>query len=831
MNINAIIPLIAAIIYVLMFSIMMANRPWRRRHRLFVWFLAGALLWSVSNILFRSDFLLDHKLTLAKITFWSFTFMVVPFCYFVTTFYDRPRDKWLVLAYVPVISTAILAILGYMPDKVEAGPSFYPHYNMWLLGIFVATPLIILTTRGLYFLVRGMALAENPILHNQLIYLTVTIAILAISALSNFTIIGRQLPLSHIGNLAVAGLLAYATLRHQLLDIKIVIRGGLVYGGVAITTAASYILLLYMFKEWFDSNLGLPATLTALAMAALVASFFYPLRQALQRGVDHLLFPGRYDYRQTLLAFARKAGSILNIEELGRELTTLAVNAVGSERAYLLLHDSPDDDLQVRFAVPEVSENSDVNLTIRRDSPILDWFKKKNTPLLRETMDIRPEFTALWREERIAMAAAEIEVLAPLISRGNTVGVLALSKKSPTAPYDLSDIELIRLMANEIAIAIENAQLHARVETQAITDSLTQLYNRRHFDERLRDEISRESRYGGKFSLALMDMDRFKAYNDTYGHLAGDALLAQIGNGIRGSVRSVDLVFRYGGDEFAILLPLTDRESASTVLERIRRKVADDFRTNGVPVTLSIGLACWPDDGVTQSDLIRAADKALYHAKRTGGNYVSLFSEATLPSLASKETETTTEDKEALGIIYALAAAVEAKDTHTYGHSRKVSWCSVALAQAIGLSKDDVATLSIASMLHDIGKIGIPDGVLGKKAALDTDEWKSIRAHPKMGATIISHVPRLSHCIPAILYHHEHYDGTGYPDGLKGTAIPIHARIMAIADAFAAMTSARPYREALRHDRVIDELKKGSGTQFDPELVEAFLKIADSIPF
>jgi len=177
--------------------------------------------------------------------------------------------------------------------------------------------------------------------------------------------------------------------------------------------------------------------------------------------------------------------------------------------------------------------------------------------------------------------------------------------------------------------------------------------------------------------------------------------------------------------------------------------------------------------------------------------------------------------------VYALASAVDAKDHYTYGHSQKVRTYAVALAEAVGLKADAVSRISTAAVLHDIGKIGVPDIVLNKPAALEKDEWKTIKSHPRIGANIASNVPSLITCINGILYHHERWDGTGYPEGLKGDSIPLDARILSIADAFSAMTQSRPYRSALSNKEAIKRIEEGKGSQFDPELVDTFVGIVE----
>jgi diguanylate cyclase (GGDEF)-like protein len=405
-------------------------------------------------------------------------------------------------------------------------------------------------------------------------------------------------------------------------------------------------------------------------------------------------------------------------------------------------------------------------------------------------------------------------VYLPIISKGEGLGSLIVASRNPDA-YNQNQIKLLERLASQISTSVANSKLYARAEQRARVDELTGLFNRRHFDETLKQEVSRHSRYGSMLSLAFLDLDNFKKYNDTNGHIAGDKLLTEISSLIKSACRNVDLTFRYGGDEFAVIMPHTPS---------VRNLINKEMVKNQLGVSTSIGLASWPNDGLKPDDIVDAADRALYHSKMTGGNRTCQVSQM-LPSLTGPN-EPSAAEKETLNTIYALAATIEARDEYTYGHSRKVRGYAVALAEAIGLPPDKVAIVSHASLLHDIGKIGILDEVLNKVEQLDDHDWNLIKSHPQLSRTIVGHVPSLHSCLLAILHHHERWDGSGYPDGLKGEEIPLEARILTIADSFDAMTSLRPYRDPLSYKEAIEELKRCAGTQFDAKLVEAFLPIA-----
>jgi diguanylate cyclase (GGDEF)-like protein len=415
----------------------------------------------------------------------------------------------------------------------------------------------------------------------------------------------------------------------------------------------------------------------------------------------------------------------------------------------------------------------------------------------------------------------------PLNVTGRIIGNLILASRQPNA-YTRRDKKLLEKVALQIAAPVENAHLYNRLEQRSRIDELTGLYNRRHFEERLKEEVSRQTRYGDVFSIFMLDLDNFKAYNDTYGHPAGDILLGQMGKIVKGSVRNVDQAFRYGGDEFVVILPRTTREDAYTVAERVRVQIAKRMEKQAIAVTGSIGLANYPADGVVAEELVAVADNALYHAKRAGGNRILRSSDALSELPDEGDVRGTYTKRNDLSVLDALVSAVEARDSYMYDHFRKVNTYAVALGEAIGLSSDQVANLSTAALHHDVGKIGIPDKVLNKKGRLNEEDWKAVKIHPELGANIFRLIPDLAPCVNIVLYHHEWWDGSGYPDGLKGEQIPIEARILAIADSFEAMTSVRPYRPALPLKEIIKQLKQGAGLQFDPKLVDAFIRIVEA---
>ncbi|MBE9501531.1 MAG: diguanylate cyclase [Dehalococcoidia bacterium] len=421
-----------------------------------------------------------------------------------------------------------------------------------------------------------------------------------------------------------------------------------------------------------------------------------------------------------------------------------------------------------------------------------------------------------------------------LWSKGVLLGSLTIHCRHPQECTE-EDLELLQAIASQIAVGIENARLFAEMSHSAATDGLTGLYNHRYFQERLEGEVARVHRFAGECSVIMLDLDHFKIYNDLFGHVAGDEVLKRVGQVLRDYTRQVDIACRYGGEEFTVILPHTGSSEAYQAAERLRQAIeqalSQEVASTSANLTVSLGIASYPIDGLSREALVHSADFAMREAKQRGRNQTCLAFELVDAVLVEDDMEReTVEHLEAasLNTIYALAAAVDARDHYTYGHSRNVSKHAVAIGKALGLSRRKLQRLRIAALLHDIGKIGLSDSMIRKPGPLDEAEWVMMRKHSALGATIISHTPELADCAPALRHHHEWQDGSGYPDGLKGEDIPLEARIIAVADAYDTMTTPRAYRETLSPQEALEELRRCANTQFDPQLVETFTRVANS---
>jgi diguanylate cyclase (GGDEF)-like protein len=542
--------------------------------------------------------------------------------------------------------------------------------------------------------------------------------------------------------------------------------------------------------------------------------------------MDKIYYQEELKKRERELTFINRLASVmtssLNIQEIYTTFVDGLREIIDVDFAAITLIDGKELHFVATSTSAHVKPIWKVDQKIPLRGTATQWVASHKKTMIEQDLSRDKMFTISKAYFKIGIRSI---IYLPLITKDECIGSLVIGNRNPNA-YMETQISLLEKLALQISTSVVNAKLYARTAEKARIDELTGLYNRRHFEEIIQQEIDRHARYGSIFSLAFVDLDEFKNYNDSLGHVAGDVILEQIGKVILTTIRNVDSAFRYGGDEFAVIMPNTTIDNASTVIERIRLRIESEYGSmKQIPVTSSFGLAAWPSDGLTKDHIVNAADKALYYAKRTGGNRACLVSQM-LPSLSEPTEKMTKSDKEVLNIIYALASTIEARDTYTYGHSRKVQFYAVLLAEALKLPAEKVAIVSHAALLHDIGKIGIYDGVLNKPGRLDIKEMELIKTHPDLSRTIVGHVDSLTPCLPAIHQHHERWDGTGYPNGLKGEAICLEGRILAIADAFDAMTSKRPYREPLSTKKAIQELKNGAGTQFDPRLVEIFIPIA-----
>jgi diguanylate cyclase (GGDEF)-like protein/putative nucleotidyltransferase with HDIG domain len=365
------------------------------------------------------------------------------------------------------------------------------------------------------------------------------------------------------------------------------------------------------------------------------------------------------------------------------------------------------------------------------------------------------------------------------------------------------------------------ANLIGMLADRATRDMLTGLPNRRGYQERIEQELALGRRDGIPVTIVLADIDGFKALNDQFGHRFGDEALRAFADLCRDELRMPDLVSRVGGEEFAIVLPRADERNALAVAERLRRAVRSRMTApDGRTLSASFGIASFPKHGSDPEVLLDHADQAMYAAKHLGRDRTVIFSDGLLDSVRDESPA------EHLQAVLVMAEALDLRDVGTADHSQTVGRLCANIAVQLGLPRERVERIRSAGILHDIGKLGVPDHILHKPGRLTDDEMAEMRKHAELGARMVS-AAGMDDISSWVLAHHERPDGRGYPHGLAGEAIPLEALILAVCDAYEAMISDRPYRRAPGHAFAVQELRRGQGTQFATEVVDALLASMD----
>jgi len=427
---------------------------------------------------------------------------------------------------------------------------------------------------------------------------------------------------------------------------------------------------------------------------------------------------------------------------------------------------------------------------------------------------------------------------APLLDQeGKTIGAIETLE-------DITERKIAE--AEKDKLHRELVLFNKRLQQLALRDPQTGLYNHRYLEEVIEAEVTRAKRYDQPLSLIMIDLDYFKSINDIYGHHFGDLVLKQLSRQLKMIVRRYDIVIRSGGEEFVVICPGTDRLQAIMLAQRMLDAInLYNFgdKKQEVKVKLSLAVTSYPEEKIVDSmDMVEIAEQILNKAKEYGGNRV--YSSYDVKKIGSKSRQKSKGKKENIAelqhqlgkvtknanenlieAIFAFAKTIETKDHYTGEHVEQTVYYAIEIAKMLKFSKEELQNVHQAAILHDLGKVGISDNILLKEAKLTEEEYAQIKRHPQIAADILRPIRFLHAIIPFILYHHERWDGQGYPSGLKGDVIPMGARIIAVADVYQALTSNRPYRKAFTKEQAVKILKEGSGKQFDPQIVKIFLRV------
>ncbi len=803
--------------------------------RAFMWIIGALIVWSGSAV-FMSIELYPGVLFWDRIMVAGM--LAVPFFlyYFVSIFVNSFKRLHVVVLAIISIAAIMINFMGYVAAEMHAvidtvtlfDRQFRTVEYIYTLGPGTIPVYMFMFAAVLAVLGKAkISLRKGHTSHGQISPVIWGIGIMFAGCLVNLVPAAGKYPIDVLTCLINAILIFIAIYKYRMVELRFMLTKGLVYAVFASILTVVYIFAVFYVQNHAGAYYGKIVPYFTTITALVVAIAFQPLYRLAGMFVGKLFYKTDYSQRQALRHFSEHISNKLDLTSIARELIEAVQLALHTKQILVLLK---DDEQKHYFVFQTSSQVFKPDLAISFENPMIWWMGQNKAGLTRAQLQSLPIFKAMWETEKRTLHDLDIELVIPIKLGEDIIGLLMLTGKRNNIAYTMEDMDLLNYLGASTAVAFENARLYNLSQQEAITDNLTKLFNHRYFYKVLAEQMDKIG--SAELSLIMLDLDLFKLYNDLYGHFEGDRALEMVAAIMSRIVGQKGIVCRYGGEEFTVILPYHDANMAFEVAEKIRIEVQDKFfnmnnSDDSVQrfLTASLGVCTYPHAAPNKEELIKRADLAMYTAKNQGKNQTVIYTPRIAEDLNEEGDETSISNPNYAATIYALTAAIDTKDHYTFGHSQRVADYATTLARNLAFDDNHIEILREAALLHDIGKIGIPEDILTKATRLSNDEFNMIQKHPEMSITIIKHLPTLNHVIPAVMGHHERWDGKGYPRGLKGDSIPITARVLAIADAFDAMTSNRPYSTCMSVNAALNEISNCSGTQFDPVMARIFIKL------
>lgn len=817
MNFNfvSLIPLIALFLYGGLFlaTTFSKSATQIQERNTFRTYLTMMMLWSLSAFLLLSEFD-SHATFWFRVMAFGAVGSAVTLIRFVRTVTAK-RWVWINWVYIYGVVSFILILFTPLAVKSAVMQNMEVLYEFGPLLFVIAGPGYLLNIFSLLQLVKRFRETDDVIIRNRLRYLILGFAIILIISLINFTPLGKY-PIDIAGNTLTAILISYAILRHQLLDIKVIIRKSILYSVPTVIIGTIYFLIISLALNFIQTNSDLELFGFSLLVAILTALVAQPFRDKAQSIIDRFFFREKYDSSLMLQRLSSRTALVLDLDQVTNMILKDLTETLHIQNAAFFLRRGRGAGF---YLSAQVGLQPFTKIRMSENHPIALWLASHKTVLNKNELDVLPYFKSLWRKERDDLERLNGELFIPLLVKTELVGIFVIGPKRSEQGYSMDDQLTLTTLANQTAVAIENARLY-KIEQDRRAE-LTMLFN-----------MSRKLVATDDVETVMHTITQYAttSTNVTYTRILtldeSGSFVCQAAH----SVRDIDVNLNVGGIEPESTQEIYRRAKQNrkpTILEKngsvpsndLNQTLFFDLATSVCIFPLEVvdefmGLLIFGEERRTQREPFDASKLQL----------INLIADQAGSALRRAYLHEQLEES-LLETVVALANAVEARDTYTEDHSARMEELVVKICQKLDFSEEDIQNMRWAARLHDIGKIGVPDHILRKPSSLTEEEWISMREHPEIGSKILAPIKKMAPVSPIIRAHHEKFNGSGYPDGIAGNLIPLGSRVLAVADAYVAMTDERIYRKSISHKAAIEELIANKGTHFDPNIVDLFLEI------